>query len=259
MANLDNISCVIIVKNGAATLTNTLNSLISFNDVVVYDNGSSDGSIEIAQQFDNVKLIQGDFLGFGETKNKAASYTKNPWVLSLDADETLSPEFINNIKSLSLNDKYAYQIVRTNFYKGREIKYCWRKEHIVRLYNKEVTGFNLNKVHEFIVTDHLDTLVIGGLINHYPYLNVSDFVNKAERYSTLFAQEKVLVKRASPLKAILNAWFSFIKTYVIRGGFLDGYPGLLIAFSHMSTNFFKYMKLYEANVEQAKINRNIDQ
>jgi len=256
MANIENISCAIIVKNAAATLSNTLDSLSCFNEVIIYDNGSTDGSIEIAQNYNNVTLVQGEFLGFGETKNKAASFANNAWILSLDADETLSPTFIKSLSSLVLNDSSAYQIVRTNFYRGREIKYCWRKEHIVRLYNKDVTGFNLNKVHEFILTDGLNTPVIDGLINHYPYLNVSDFVNKAERYSTLFAQEKVSLKHSSPLKAILNAWFSFIKTYLLRGGFLDGYPGLLIAFAHMSTNFFKYMKLYEANVEQA--NRNSD-
>ncbi|MDQ1243827.1 MAG: hypothetical protein QG565_167, partial [Campylobacterota bacterium] len=101
--SINNISCVIIVKNGASTIDATLASLTSFQDVLLYDNGSTDATLEIAKKYSNVTLFQGEFLGFGETKNLACSFAKNDWVLSLDADEVLSDEFIKNLTSIELN------------------------------------------------------------------------------------------------------------------------------------------------------------
>jgi len=247
---IEHISCVIIVKNGELTIANTLKSLAQFSQVVVYDNGSTDNTMSIAKTYANVKLVTGTFLGFGDTKNVAASFAEQDWILSLDADETLSTEFVEALHNVQLLDRHAYQIVRSNFYKSQEIKYCWKKEHITRLYNRNDTAFNDNKVHEFVITDQLTVKTLDGIVNHYPYLNISDFIEKSERYSTLFAQENVGKKKSSPLKAFLNATFTFIKKYIVKGGFLDGYPGLIISFAHMNTNFFKYMKLYEANKEQ---------
>ena len=94
---LDNISVVIIVKDGEKTINKTLNALSQFSDVVVFDNGSIDGTIKIAKKFQNVNLVQGSFIGFGPTKNKAATYAKNNWILSLDADEVVSIDFLNNL------------------------------------------------------------------------------------------------------------------------------------------------------------------
>jgi glycosyltransferase involved in cell wall biosynthesis len=247
VTEIKHISCVIIIKDGAKTIANTLRSLACFKEVILFDNGSTDQTIEIAQQFSNVTLVEGKFLGFGETKNKAASYASNPWVLSLDADETLSIDFINALAIQPLDERCVYKMIRTNFYRDTEIKYCWKKEHIVRLYNTQVTAFNDNKVHEFVISDTLKKEVLGGLVNHYPYHNISDFIKKSDQYSDLFAIENKGKKHSSPAKAVLNAAFTFIKKYFLKRGFLDGYPGLLISFAHMSTNFFKYMKLYEIN------------
>ncbi len=91
---------------------------------------------------------------------------------------------------------------------------------------------------------------IDGTVKHFPYANITDFIMKLDRYSTIYAEDNVGKKCASPIKAITNAHFSFFKTYFLKRGFLDGYAGLLIAFSHMATNFYKYMKLYEANKEK---------
>ena len=93
---IQHISCVMIVKNAKSTIKNVLNSLTEFEDIVIYDNGSDDGTQEIIKNYPNVNLVIDKFLGFGPTKNRAASYAKNDWVLSLDADEVLSKEFIEN-------------------------------------------------------------------------------------------------------------------------------------------------------------------
>jgi glycosyltransferase involved in cell wall biosynthesis len=245
-----NISAIVLVKNNENTLKNTLKSLESFDDVVVYDNGSTDSSIEIAQSFKNVNLIKGDFNGFGWTKNKAVSFSKYDWVIIVDSDEVIDSTLIQVLKTKKLDKHTVYQLNFRAFYKNIEIKHCgWNNQKIKRLYNKTITSYTMNDVHEDIITKDLNIELLNGNVKHYSYHSISEFVQKADHYSTLFAENNKGKKSSSPLKAFLNANFSFFKTYFIKRGFLDGYAGLIIAFSHMATNFYKYMKLYEANKE----------
>lgn len=246
---IDHISVAIIVKDGAKTLKNTLDSLSSFTDVVVYDNGSTDGTQNIVRNYANTHLIEGEFLGFGDTKNKAASFTSNDWVLSLDADEVVSPELAKTLQTQTLNNNTVYSMTMFNFYKQRQIKHCWGNHILIRLYNKSSTSFTRSKVHETIITEGLDVIKINGVLNHFSYSSISDFIVKLDKYSSLYAIDNKGKKNSSPLKAVISGIFSFIKTYFFKRGFLDGTPGLIIAFSHMATNFYKYIKLYEINNE----------
>ncbi len=244
---ITHITPVLIVKDAAKTLSASLQSLSSFAEVIVYDNGSLDESKKIASSFANVKLHEGEFYGFGPTKNLAADFASNGWILSLDSDEVLSEEFVAHLRTLKLQNDHLYTVLRTNHYKNREIKHCWGRDIIVRLYNKDKTAFTDKKVHEKVIQKDLHVAMLQGTVKHYPYSNISDFIVKLDRYSTIFANDNAGKKGSSPLKAILNANFSFFKTYVLKRGFLDGYAGLVIAFSHMATNFYKYIKLYERN------------
>ena len=246
---IKNISVVIIANNAEKTLPNTLNSLKEFSEVIVYENNSTDNTKQIAKSFTNVTLIEGDFLGFGKTKNKAISYATNEWILSLDSDEVLSDEFIKNLKSITLNHNCIYEIHRINFYKNNQIKYCWKDDFIIRLFNKTKTSFTNKDVHEKIIKNNFDIVRLQGYVLHYPYSSIEQFINKANTYSTLFAKNNVGKKSSSPTKAFFNATYSFFRTYIIKQGFRDGYVGLLIAVSHAMTNFYKYLKLYELNKE----------
>jgi len=244
---LDYISVVIIVKDGGKTIRATLDALIHFSDVVIYDNGSTDDTLTIIDRYPNVNLIQGDFSGFGPTKNKAATYAKHDWILSLDADEVASSLFLEGLKKIKLNQKMVYQIFRKNFYKNTHVKHCWNNDKIVRLYYRKETQFDNKKVHERIESKEMSVELLTGFIDHYPYNNITDFIKKLDMYSSEFARDNVGKKSSSPTRAILNGSFSFFKTYFLKRGFLDGYAGLVIAFSHMATNFYKYIKLYELN------------
>jgi glycosyltransferase involved in cell wall biosynthesis len=214
---------------------------------VIYDNGSTDDTLTIIDRYPNVNLIQGDFSGFGPTKNKAATYAKHDWILSLDADEVASSLFLEGLKKIKLNQKMVYQIFRKNFYKNTHVKHCWNNDKIVRLYYRKETQFDNKKVHERIESKEMSVELLTGFIDHYPYNNITDFIKKLDMYSSEFARDNVGKKSSSPAKAILNGSFSFFKTYFLKRGFLDGYAGLVIAFSHMATNFYKYIKLYELN------------
>jgi len=243
------ISVVMIVRDGAVTLEKALRSLARFDDVVVYDNGSTDGSQEITKRFANVRLIDGYFDGFGPTKNRAAALAKHDWVLILDSDEALEPELVDALLSSRLDDNAVYLLNFKAFYRDQQVKYCgWNNQKIRRLYNRRVTGFSPAHVHENIQVEGLSVReFIGGSVLHFSYLSMSDFIVKADRYSTLYAESNKGKKTSSPLKAVVSGFYSFFRTYVMKRGFLDGHVGLLIAFSHMATNFYKYMKLYEAN------------
>ena len=244
---IKHITPVIIAKDAQSTIALCLNGLLCFEEVILYLNESSDETEKIAQTYKNVKIVQGRFDGFGSTKNRAITFSSKSWILSLDSDEVLSEDFTKYLSQVTLDDTCVYKLIRSNFYKENEIKYCWGKDNIVRLFHKEKTSFSNDKVHEYVIEDGFTMKVLDGVVQHYPYTCMSDFIVKLDRYSTLFAQDNVGNKKSSPLKAILNAHYSFFKTYILKRGFLDGYAGLVIAFSHMATNLYKYMKLYEMN------------
>lgn len=246
-----NVSVVMIVKNGARTIRRTLESLKVFDDVVVYDNGSTDETLQIARKYPNVHLIEGTFDGFGTTKNRAASFAKHDWILIIDSDEVVDAELLYALKTKLLDAKTIYIVNFLAYYKEIQIKYCgWNNQKIRRLYNKTVTRFNDNAVHENIIDEGMKKEPIEGNMKHYSYMNISDFIVKLDRYSTLFANDNAGKKSSSPAKAFFNGLYSFFRTYILKRGFLDGYAGLIIAFSHMATNFYKYIKLYEINLEQ---------
>ena len=244
-----NISAVIIVKNAARTLAQTLESLKEFDEVVVFDTGSGDESMDIARAYPNVKLCKGKFNGFGKSKNKAALLAKNDWILSIDADEVVSPQLMNSIRYLHLDNSCVYRLRRYNYYRKRRIRYSgWGLEYVTRIYNKTVTLFNENLVHEHINVSDLNVITLEGELRHFSYSSVSDFIQKRDFYSELFAREKMGKRKSSPLKAMFHAAYSFLYTFFLRVAFLDGYRGLLISVLNAHVSFYKYLKLYEANI-----------
>lgn len=245
-----NISAVVLAKNNEITIRKTLQSLKEFDEVIVYDNGSIDSTMDIANEFPNVVLMEGEFKGFGWTKNRAASFAKNDWILIVDSDEVVDEELLTTLHAKELDKQTVYLLNFKAYYKEIQIKHCgWNNQKIKRVYNKTITNYNDNDVHEDIIIDGLKVEELKGNMEHYSYQTIEQFVNKANVYSTLFAKSNAGKKSSSPTKAFFNGLYSFFRTYILKRGFLDGYVGLLISFSHMATNFYKYIKLYELNIE----------
>ncbi len=244
------ISVVIIAKNAQETIVETLQSLSKFDEVILYLNNSTDRTSEIAQQFSNVTIIEGDFLGFGPTKNKAASYSKNSWILSLDSDEVIPDELSHEINTLTLqNSNEVFTLKRDNYFLGKKVKYSgWGQDFLIRIYNKNNHSFNENMVHESIqINDTTINTLLTNSFKHNAIENLSQQLQKTDKYSEIYAKEKRCKKYSSPLISVLKALFFFIKTYLLKLGILDGYIGFLISVSGANGVFYKYIKLYEEN------------
>ena len=242
---LDQISVVIITRNAAATLADTLESTRSFAEVVVYDNGSDDATMQIAQAYENVSLHQGEFMGFGPTKNHAISLARNDWVLSLDADEEVSSElrrFLEQWKPES--DDCVGVIRRDNYMMGKLVdKGGWGADWLVRLFNRNVHRFNDNAVHESVQLSAVSVQErIPSPIRHNAIQHLGQFLEKIDKYSEIRRQTSN--KTMHPALIALRSFFAFFRSYIIRGGVLAGWRGLVIAWNESNGVFFKYMKVY---------------
>ena len=143
---IEHISAVIITKNAVDTIRTTLESLKDFQEIVVFDSGSIDGTVDLIKNYDNVSLYSGDFLGFGETKNHAISLASNDWFLSLDADEIVSNELILHLNEVGLQSNLVGEVQRKNFFMGKEMTTCgWGRDIIIRFLTEKIFVFQTKK------------------------------------------------------------------------------------------------------------------
>ncbi|MBJ7449002.1 MAG: glycosyltransferase family 2 protein [Parachlamydiales bacterium] len=242
------ISVTILTKNSQRHLKAVLDSLRSFDEIIVLDNGSDDQTLDIAQQYPNVRIHKTPFIGFGPLHNQASNLAKHDWILSIDSDEILSEGLLHEIQSLNLNADAIYSFPRHTYYRGKLIRGCgWYPDRIVRIYNRKKTQFSNDQVHERILKDGLLEIRLKEPIIHYSYTTISDFLSKMQSYSELFAKNYRGKKKSSPLIALTHSAGAFFKSYFLKRGIWDGYAGFLISFYQAHTAFYKYLKLYEAN------------
>jgi glycosyltransferase involved in cell wall biosynthesis len=247
----NNISVTILTNNSGAYLSECLSALQAFSEVVILDNGSTDDTVAIASGFRNVTLHEHPFTGFGPMKNIAVDKASNDWILSVDSDEIVTPELAHEILGLKLDGNMVYVIERDNHYHRRLIRGCgWDNDRVERLFNRKSTKYDDKLVHEgLIMSGNLNTELLSGRLNHYPYDNASQLLQKMQHYSTLWAEEYHGRKKVSPLKAMLYGILTFVKSYLLKNGWRFGYEGLLISVSNANGVFYKYIKLYEVDRE----------
>lgn len=244
------ISVTMLVKNSEKYLSQSLLALKDFSEIIVLDNGSSDRTLEIAAQFDNVKIHHHPFIGFGEMKNLASELAVNDWIINIDSDEIFSQELVEEISHLDFADmNKVYSILRINHYRGKPIKTCgWYPDYVKRLYNKNIVKFNNKKVHESLdIPDTVSQVTLKNSFLHYSFDSAEGLINKMQQYTTLFAQQQQFKKRASIGGAVLHGISAFIKNYFVKKGILSGADGFVISFANASGSYYKYVKLAERN------------
>ncbi|MCE5319187.1 MAG: glycosyltransferase family 2 protein [Parachlamydia sp.] len=243
-----NISVTILTKNSQKYLQEVLASLKDFDEVLLFDNGSTDRTFEIAASFPNVKPVKGTFDGFGPTHNKASALAKWDWILSIDSDEVVTSGMAADIASTLLDPGAVYAFPRHNYFNGTFIKWCgWYPDKQIRLYNRTRTRFTDAQVHEAIMTEGMHRVDLKGALRHYSYDTHADFLAKMQSYSDLFARQYCGRRSSSPWKALWHGIGAFMRAYIIKLGFLGGYEGFVISVYNGNTAYYKYLKLYEAN------------
>lgn len=246
---MKNLSVTILTKNCGDTLVATLQSLKTFSEVIILDTGSTDDTLEIAGEFPNIQIHHAEFSGFGPLHNEATSLASNDWVLSIDSDEILTPELVQEIHQLDLDPNYVYSIQRDNYFNGKKIRCCagWYPDPVVRLYNRMKTRFSNDAVHEKILREGLRVVSLKSTLRHTPYRTISDFLEKMQKYSTLFAEQNRGKKRSSFCRALVHGTSAFIKNYFFKLGIFGGKEGFIISLYNSQTAYYKYLKLAELN------------
>ena len=241
---IKNISAVIITKNAFETISTTLESLEDFKEIIIFDTGSTDGTLDVIKSFGNVSLYCGDFLGFGKTKNYAVSLASNDWIFSLDADESLSKELALNLSEIDLKTKLVGVIQRKNFFMGKEMTYAgWGRDRIIRLFNRKDFCFSDVQVHEKVdINASAIKVLLNGSLKHLAINNLSETLLKANLYSDLYAKEN---DTFYPIIIIIfKAFYAFLRTYLLKKGFLAGWRGFVLATANSVGVFYKYIKIY---------------
>lgn len=250
------LSIAVIVLNEAENLPDCLASVAFARQIVVVDSGSSDGTVRIASDF-GCDLFVEKWRGFGLQKQFAVDQCREPWILVLDADERIPPETgaaIRRIVSAPPGDTAGCSFPRKNFFQDRWIRHAgWWPDRVTRLFRNGSGRVTEAKVHEAVVVEgRVEPLDVP--IEHRTESDLGKILRKIDRYSTLGAEEAFAAGRRSTVwTALLRAKLTFLQGYLLRGGFLDGAPGLTLAVTDGVNKFFKYAKLAElSRRERAK-------
>jgi glycosyltransferase involved in cell wall biosynthesis len=239
------LSVAIITHNEEANLERTLASVAWADEIVVVDSGSSDGTQEIARTFRS-RLFCEEWKGFAAQKNSAIEKCAGDWILSLDADESLSEELAGEIRELLNGDPPldGYALCRRNLFLGRWMRYGgFYPDPKLRLFRRGAAGFEARPVHETVHFAGKSGRLKGDMV-HNAYPTLEAYIAHMDRYSTLGAG-KAIGRGGFAVNVVLNPVATFIYNYFFRLGFLDGREGLLLHAYHSVYVSWKYAKAWE--------------
>ncbi|UFS68640.1 glycosyltransferase family 2 protein [Geomonas sp. RF6] len=242
------ITATIIALNEEANIGSCLASLDFADEIVVVDSGSTDRTEEICRAHPRVRFVRHSWEGYGRQKNVAATLASHDWIFNIDADERVSPRLKESILSATLGDVPCYKVARENYFGERWIRRCgWYPDYNMRLYDRRRSSFSERSVHESLVTEGPVEILSGNLV-HMTYSGISDYLLRMDKYSTLAANELVKAgKKPGVLHLVGKPLFTFLKMYLLKLGFLEGYTGFLLSMLYSHYTFYKYGKAIELN------------
>jgi len=239
------LSVTVITKNEVNFIRACLDSVRWADEIIIVDSGSTDGTVEICREYTD-KIMLTDWPGFGPQKNRALAMATSEWVLSLDADEQVSPELKQEILSAMSfpEDHAAFDLPRRSSYCGRRMRHGgWWPDYVTRLFRRGSARFSDDLVHERLVVNGRIGRLREPLI-HAAFENLENVLETMDRYSTIGARMMHdRGKKATMATAVLHGFWSFFHTYVVRAGFLDGRAGFMLAVSNAEGTYYKYLKL----------------
>ncbi|MDD3806636.1 MAG: glycosyltransferase family 2 protein [Candidatus Marinimicrobia bacterium] len=239
------LSAAIIVKNEAHNIQRCLESIRWIEDIVVFDTGSTDETVDLCQKF-GCRVFEGEWKGFGPAKQFAVSQTKYDWVFVIDADEVASPELSETIRTVIMSPQaHGYRIRRLSYYLGKQIRHSgWNRDYTLRLFHKAHGFFNDKLVHEFVQIPSGKIEKIESPLYHFTYPDVNTHIRKIMRYTDLAAESAIQQgSRATLAGAFFRGIFKFLKMYLFQAGFLDGEEGFILSSVSSFGVFMKYVKI----------------
>ena len=241
------LSVTVVTKNEAADLGAALASVAWADEIVVVDSHSTDDTVAIARQHTG-RVVVHDWLGHIEQKNYAASLAGHDWILSLDADERVTPALAEEIQAaLAAEPAHAaFRIPRVTWHLGRWVRSTdWYPDYQDRLYDRRRARWTGRYVHESLKADG-SSGQLRGEIQHYAYRDIADHLETIDRYTTLAARQMHEDgRRAGLLQLAGHPPLAFLRNYVARGGIRDGVPGFIISSMNAYYVFLKFGKLWE--------------
>jgi glycosyltransferase involved in cell wall biosynthesis len=243
---LASLSVTVITQNEAHNIEDCLRSVLFAEQIVVLDSGSTDGTVELARAMGAEISISSDWQGFGIQKNRALALASADWVLSLDADERVTPELQAEIRATMAAPAFdVYSFPRLSSYCGQYMRYSgWYPDRVTRLFRRHAARFSDDLVHEKVVT----TRQVGQLrcsLLHQSFKSFESVLDKVNRYSSAGAQSLLHKNKAASVGSALgHGLWAFIRTYFLRLGFLDGWMGLVLAVSNAEGTYYRYLKLW---------------
>ncbi len=240
------LSVTIITKNEAAHIGAALDSVAWADERIVVDSGSTDDTVAIARRHADVVVVR-EWPGYAEQKNHAASLARHDWILSLDADERITPGLAAEIQALLASEPAArgYRVSRVTWYLGRWIRSTdWFPDHQLRLYDRRHGRWPARRVHESVQLDGPPGALRHEL-QHYAYRDLSHHLATMDRYTTLAAEQmREEGRRTYALAIALHPPAAFLRNYILRLGFRDGAAGLIVSVLNSYYVFLKLTKLW---------------
>jgi len=241
------LSVTVITKNEATDVGAALESVAWADERVVVDSGSSDGTPEIARRFTD-RVIVKDWPGYAAQKNHAAAIAAHDWILSLDADERVTPLLADEIRRVIAETPAhaAYRVPRVTWHLGRWIRTTdWYPDHQVRLYDRRAAQWTGAYVHEGLAVRGT-TGTLTGELQHFAYRDIADHLETIDRYTTYAARQMHEAGRRAGLGQIAgHPPLAFLRNYIVRGGIRDGAPGFIISALNAYYVLLKFAKLWE--------------
>jgi glycosyltransferase involved in cell wall biosynthesis len=251
---MEKISAYILAYNEAEKIANAVSSLLWADEIIVVDSGSTDGTAEIAARL-GARVVQIPFRGFGELRNRALEQCRHEWIFSLDSDERCTAQARDEILSIlsSPSPHDAYLVPRRNYMMGRWIKGSgWYPNfRQPQLFRRGAMRYDDQPVHEgYVLLTQRGPGRLKNAIWQVPFRNLEEIIRKMNRYSSLGAR-KLAGKRVSMAGALGHALWSFIKHFLVKRGYRDGWAGFVIALGNFEGTFYRYAKRYEASQQWA--------
>ncbi|MGD9887936.1 MAG: glycosyltransferase family 2 protein [Halothiobacillaceae bacterium] len=238
------LSVILITHNEAERLRATLEAVSFADEIIVVDSGSTDGTLEIAREFTDKVMVTEDWPGFGVQKNRALDMATGDWVLSIDADELVTPKLAQEIRqSLHAPKADVYAIPRLSSFLGRPLKHGgWWPDEVPRLFRRGAARFSDDVVHERLLFS-TPLAKLNAPLAHESIRSIEQMLGKMNHYTTAGAERlQHSGRRASLAAAIGRGLWAFVRVYLLKRGFLDGAEGFIMAVSTAESAYYKHLK-----------------